>query len=272
MARQSPLGTLLAERRLPARPGRIPGPPPAPRAARHVLPVPDLELKPVEARSPASLRLLSVSILLHAGLAAAVVVVPLLMQEILPAPASGVRVFFAEPLALPALPPPPAPASRAPRAQKAPPPSPRLTAPVEVPERVVPEEAVGPTAPGSESAGVEGGVPGGVVGGIVEALPEPPAPPQVVHVGGAIREPTKVKHVNPVYPDVAARAMVQGNVVVELQVNTQGRVTDAQVVKGIPLLNEAALAAVRQWAYTPPLVDGVPVRLIMTVTVHFKLT
>jgi periplasmic protein TonB len=272
MARQSPLGTLLAERRLPPRPGRIPGPPPAPRAARHVLPVPDLELKPVEARSPASLRLLSVSILLHAGLAAAVVVVPLLMRESLPVPASGVRVFFAEPLALPAPPPPPAPASRAPRAQKAPPPSPRLTAPVEVPERVVPEEAADPTAPGTESAGVEGGVPGGVVGGIVEALPEPPAPPQVVHVGGAIREPTKVKHVNPVYPDVAARAMVQGNVVVELQVNTQGRVTDAQVVKGIPLLNEAALAAVRQWVYTPPLVDGVPVRLIMTVTVRFKLT
>ena len=43
-------------------------------------------------------------------------------------------------------------------------------------------------------------------------------------------------------------------------------------MKGIPLLNEAALAAVRQWVYTPPLVDGVPVRLIMTVTVRFKLT
>lgn len=272
MARQSPTGTLLAERRLPPRPGRIPEPPPAPRAARHVVPVPDLELKPVEARSPASPRLLCVSILLHAGLAAAVVVVPLMMRESLPVPASGVRVFFAEPLAIPAPPPPPAPASMAPRAQKAPPPSARLTAPVEVPERVVPEEAADPTAPGSESAGVEGGVPGGVVGGIVDTLPEPAAPPRVVHVGAAIHEPTKVKHVNPVYPEVAARAMVQGNVVVELQVNTEGRVTDAQVVKGIPLLNEAALAAVRQWVYTPPLVDGVPVRLIMTVTVRFKLT
>ena len=272
MARQSPPGTLLAERRRPPRPGRMPEPPAAPRAARHVVPVPDLELKPVEARSPASPRLLSVSILLHAGLAAAVVVVPLLMHDRLPAPASGVRVFFVEPLTIPAPPPPPAPASIAPRAQKAPPPSPALTAPVEVPERVVPEQAADLAAPGGEPAGVEGGVAGGVVGGIVEALPEPPAAPRVVHVGGAVREPTKVKHVNPVYPDVAARAMVQGNVVVELQVNTQGRVTDAQVVKGIPLLNEAALAAVRQWIYTPPLVDGVPVRLIMTVTVRFKLT
>jgi protein TonB len=233
--------------------------------------VPDLELKPVEARSPASPRLLSVSILLHAGLAAAVVVVPLLMHESLPVPSSGVRVFFVEPLAIPAPPPPPAPASMAPRAQKAPPASAALTAP-EVPERIVPEQAADLAAPSGEPGGVEGGVPGGVVGGVVEALPEPPAPPRVVHVGGAVREPTKVKHVNPVYPDVAARAMVQGNVVVELQVNTEGRVTDARVVKGIPLLNEAALAAVRQWVYTPPLVDGVPVRLIMTVTVRFKLT
>src|SRR4029450_4296734 len=155
MARQSPPGTLLAERRLPPRPGRMPQPPPAPRAARHVVPVPDLELKPVEARSPASLRLLSVSILVHAGLAAAVVVVPLLMHDRLPAPASGVRVFFVEPLAIPAPPPPPAPshpppASVAPRAQRAPPPSPALTAPVGVPERVVPEEAADLAAAGGE--------------------------------------------------------------------------------------------------------------------------
>ena len=115
-------------------------------------------------------------------------------------------------------------------------------------------------------------MPGGVVGGIVEALPEAALPPpKLVHAGGAIREPTKVKHVNPVYPEVAARAMVQGNVVVELQISTEGRVTEARVVQGIPLLDAAALAAVRQWVYTPPLVDGVPVRLIMTVTVRFKI-
>ena len=115
-------------------------------------------------------------------------------------------------------------------------------------------------------------MPGGVVGGIVGTLPEAALPPpRLVHVGGSVREPTKVKHVNPVYPEVAARAMVQGNVVVELHVSTEGRVTEARVLQGIPLLDEAALAAVRQWVYTPPLVDGVPVRLIMTVTVRFKL-
>jgi protein TonB len=235
--------------------------------------VPDLEFLPVDTRSPASLRLLTVSTLLHVVLVLAAVVAPLLMRESLPAPTSGVRAFFAEPLAIPP-PPPPAAAAPARQAPKAPAPAEKatLTPPIETSDVVVPETAADLGAPGGETGGVEGGVPGGVVGGIVEALPEVKAEPPIVHVGGAVREPTKVKHVNPVYPEVAARAMVQGSVVVELQVSTQGRVTDARIVKGIPLLNDAALAAVRQWVYTPPLVDGVPVRLIMTVTVRFKVT
>jgi protein TonB len=236
--------------------------------------VPDLELRPVDTRSPASLRLLSVSTLLHAGLALAVVVVPLLTRESLPAPASTVRVFFAEPLMVPPPPPPPAAAVAGRPLPKPVPPSEKsmLTPPVEIPDAIVQEAAAELGAPEGAPGGVEGGVPGGVVGGVVEALPEVKAPTAIVHVGGSIREPAKVKHVNPVYPDVASRAMVQGNVIVELQVGTDGRVTDAQVVKGIPLLNDAALAAVRQWVYTPPLVDGVPVRLVMTVTVRFRIT
>src|SRR4029453_10048799 len=144
MARQSPPGTLLAERRLPSRPGRMPQPPPAPRAARHVVPVPDLGLKPVEARSPASLRLLSVSILLHAGLAAAVVVVPLLMHDRLPAPASGGRVFFVDPLAIPAPPPPP------------PPPAPRLVS-ASRPKGAAPGPCADGPGRGSRARGARGG-------------------------------------------------------------------------------------------------------------------
>jgi protein TonB len=185
-----------------------------------------------------------------------------------------VKVFFAEPLSVP--PPPPPPAAVAPgRPLARPIPSSEkaaLTPPVEVPDAIVPDAAGDLGAASGDPGGVEGGVPGGVVGAVLETLPEPAAPPPVVHVGGSIREPAKLKNVNPVYPDVAARAMVQGNVIVELQVDTQGRVTDARIVKGIPLLNDAALDAVRQWLYVPPLIDGVPVRLVMTVTVRFKLT
>ena len=46
---------------------------------------------------------------------------------------------------------------------------------------------------------------------------------------------------------------------------------DTKILRGIPLLNESALAAVRQWVYTPTLLNGVPVPVIMTVTVNFRL-
>jgi periplasmic protein TonB len=61
-------------------------------------------------------------------------------------------------------------------------------------------------------------------------------------------------------------------VVLECTVSPMGKVTAVTVVRGIPLLNEAAMAAVKQWIYTPTLRDGVPVPIIMTVTVRFGLS
>ena len=85
------------------------------------------------------------------------------------------------------------------------------------------------------------------------------------------REPRKVKHVSPDYPEVARQARVQGVVVLECVVSPEGKVTDIKVLRGIPLLDMAAIEAVRQWEYTPTLRDGVAVPVIMTVTVSFKL-
>jgi hypothetical protein len=50
-----------------------------------------------------------------------------------------------------------------------------------------------------------------------------------------------------------------------------GKVADAKVLRSIPLLDSAALDAVRQWEFTPTLLNGVPVPVIMTVTVNFTL-
>jgi protein TonB len=121
---------------------------------------------------------------------------------------------------------------------------------------------------------VEGGVPGGVVGGVVGGLPDaPPPPPQAaVRVGGQIKEPKKLKNVAPVYPDIAKQARVQGVVILECTISPQGKVTDVKVLRGIPLLDQAAIDAVKQWVYTPTLLNGVPVPVIMTVTVNFKLS
>jgi protein TonB len=90
-------------------------------------------------------------------------------------------------------------------------------------------------------------------------------------VGGQIKPPTKTKDVKPVYPPIAQSARVQGVVIIEATIGANGRVQDARVLRSIPLLDQAALDAVRQWEFTPTLLNGVPVPVIMTVTVQFTL-
>ena len=98
-----------------------------------------------------------------------------------------------------------------------------------------------------------------------------PATAAPVRVGGAIKPPTKVKNVNPVYPPIAQSARVQGVVIIEATIGVDGKVQDAKVLRSIPLLDAAALDAVKQWVYTPTTLNGQPVPVIMTVTVNFTL-
>jgi protein TonB len=86
-----------------------------------------------------------------------------------------------------------------------------------------------------------------------------------------VREPRRLVVVPPVYPEVAAKARIQGTVIVEATVNERGRVVNVSLVQGAPLFSDAALEAVKKWVYTPTLVSGVPTPIIMTVTVHFRL-
>ena len=90
-----------------------------------------------------------------------------------------------------------------------------------------------------------------------------------VRVGGNIRAPKKIKDVKPVYPAIAQSARVAGAVTIEATIGPDGKVIDAKVVRSIPLLDQAALDAVRQWQYTPTLLNGVPVPVLVTVTINF---
>jgi len=136
---------------------------------------------------------------------------------------------------------------------------------------------------GSGGGGVVGGIPGGVLGGVVgglaDAPPPPPPPPPppgwaqgAIRVGGNIPPPTKTKHVNPEYPAIAQSARVQGVVIIEAIIGPDGHVQDQRILRSIPLLDQAALDAVKQWEFTPVLLNGSPVAVIMTVTVQFTLT
>ena len=95
--------------------------------------------------------------------------------------------------------------------------------------------------------------------------------PAPVRVGGAITPPQRIRNVNPIYPPDAQADKVQGVVILEATIGVDGRVTDVRVLRSIPQLDAAATSAVRQWEYTPTLVDGVAVPVVMTITVNFTL-
>ena len=98
-----------------------------------------------------------------------------------------------------------------------------------------------------------------------------PADGGPVRVGGGVPQPVQLRKVNPVYPPIAQSARVQGVVILELTLDAQGFVTDARILRSIPLLDQAAIDAVRQWQYTPTLLNGVAVPIVMTATVQFTL-
>jgi protein TonB len=155
-------------------------------------------------------------------------------------------------------------------------------APIDAPDHIEPPTVDDP-APGPviDGAGDSIGAPVGVTGGVpndgvsfppvVLSVPLPPPPHAAYRPGGLIREPRKLVDVAPVYPDIARAARVEGLVILEATIDERGLVTDARVLRSVPLLDAAALAALKQWRYTPTLLNGVPVRVLMTVTFRFSL-
>jgi protein TonB len=118
-----------------------------------------------------------------------------------------------------------------------------------------------------------------LVGNVTSAAsagpPRPEAPataPDALRVGGTVGPPKKLVDVPPVYPDAAKDGGVSGVVIMEITVDREGSVEDARVLRSIPLLDEAALAAVKQWRYAPTWLNGRPVPVIMTVTINFTLS
>ena len=211
------------------------------------------------------------SISVHTAIIAVLVIAPLVVPGGLPAPPT-VLAFIAGPSSSPPPPPPPAP-SRAPDVQAQAAASNLAAAPLDAPSAIAPEPRV---SPARELVGViengAGIVPASMVEGAV--LPPAPAAPVAsapVRPGGNIRPPAKVKDVRPTYPAIAQAAKVEGLVIIEATIGPDGKVQDARVLRSNPLLDAAALDAVRQWEFTPTLLNGKPVPVIMTVTVDFKL-
>jgi len=119
----------------------------------------------------------------------------------------------------------------------------------------------GKEATGGVMGGVVGGVMGGVVGeGAGAPLKLTSAPP-----------PKLIKQVDPIYPEEARKAGVEGMVIIEATIDIYGRVQETKVLRSIPLLDQAAIDAVKQWVYEPAIIKGKPIPVSFTVTVRFTL-
>ena len=223
------------------------------------------------------------SITLHVAIVTFVIAIPLLTVTSALPEAPLMLAFVADASAPP--PPPPPPPPPAPQAASKPataqptPSANAFAAPLEAPSEIRPEPPGNASATAGVVGGVEGGVEGGVVGGIVGGIvgvvaPPPPPPPAAqapVRIGGQITTPALLHRVEPDYPDIAAAAHLTGLVILEAVVDTTGCVESVKVLRSRhPLLDREAVAALKQWRYTPLVLNGIPTSFILTVTFNFS--
>jgi len=235
---------------------------------------------------------MAISAVVHIALAAALVLVPLFAPARSPATPDYIRVLIYDP---PPPPPPPPPKGsplmpERPRSRV----EPRTLADAEEQKPVLqaPSESVpadpqpdpGPPATEAETygspsgsdggvpegmeggveGGVVGGVPGGVVGGVIGGSGQGP-------VADFDRPPRILRQTRPRYPQDAFVKKVEGTVLVEFVIDAGGRVVSARVRQSVPLLDAAALEAVREWVFAPAFKHGVPVASVALAPVIFRI-
>ena len=235
--------------------------------------MPEELLRSAVSAGPSSRRLfVPVSIAVHGGVAVACFLLPLSAAADLPVPAppSGI-VRYLKAVTVPpgvATDRPPRRVSTEPRTRAAPVIAPSTIAAERMdPLQDVPEISVGGALPAESGFARDWSIGG------------PPAPPpqppeirtQPVRVGGGIREPAKIVHVAPVYPRFAQEAQIEGTVILEAVIAADGRIERVRVLRSVPLLDGAAITAVKQWRYSPTLLNNDPVPVLMTITVNFRL-
>ena len=221
-------------------------------------------------RSP----ILVVSLGVHVVVLLAVLIGSAIAPGVLPTPRE-VLAFY-EPIRMDIKLPPPPPAPRPPTT--VPPSAPAVSAnaaPMVPPSAIEPEKSPleeVTTAGASVVSGVSDGIGAGVVG-LADAAPrlvaEPPKQPPRLHSG--MTAPIKTVHVAPVYPDVARQTRTKGVVILEAVIDESGIVTSARVLRGHPLLDQAALDAVGQWKFSPARLNNEVIPVVITVTVNFTL-
>jgi protein TonB len=220
----------------------------------------------------------------QAALAACIAIAPLIWPQVLPSPRLTMTIA----------PPPPVPAppehTTAVRPRTA-----HSLAPIFPTELLLPTRM--PAHPpviidgGTQDAAPASGIPGGIgmaqgstlLDSMLRVAPEvskpmakPAEPKAPVEETKRIRvsslDSGRLIHiVQPVYPPVAKTVHIEGTVELSAVIGTDGHVRDLSVISGHPLLRKAALDAVRQWIYKPPVLNGESVEIVAPIAVIFRL-
>ncbi len=209
------------------------------------------------------------------------ILIPLIYTEALP------KAMMATMLTAPPPPPPPPPPPVAAQVVRVKPQvhlmdAGKLMAPKVIPKdvKIIKEEAepdvVSSGMTGGVPGGVSGGSMGGVLGGVIGGMGGAPPPPKPkltgpLRVGGNVQSAKIINRVQPVYPPLARQTRISGTVRLHAIIGKDGTIQSLEVVSGHPLLQQAALDAVRQWRYQPTLLNGDPVDVDTTIDVIFSL-
>jgi len=218
-----------------------------------------------------------VSFILEAVIVGILILIPLMFTEALPK--AMTMTFLAAPPPPPPPPPPPAAVVKVAKIETDIVNN-QLRTPTKIPQKVqiIKEDE----APPPMSSGVVGGIPGGpgsmggVIGGIISSTPVAVpkiATPTRIRVSSGVTQGLLVRKVEPTYPQMAKIARVQGAVLLAALIGKDGTIQNLHVVStASPLLNQAALDAVKQWKYKPYILNGEPVEVDTNITVNFTLS
>jgi protein TonB len=205
------------------------------------------------------------SVIVHLCVIAAVYIAPALATDELPEPPRTSAFIIVEAV-MPVVP-------TVPLRRAAADPSPSQI-PIDPPDGLQPARPVDPSPPGVDDVPPTTGLPVGDPIGPIDPGPPPPPPlpprpKDPVPVGGVIQPPKKVVDVAPIYPPIALAARKSGLVILQAVIDEDGSVREVKVLRSDPLFDQSAMAAVTQWRFTKPTLNGQPIPVVMTVTVGF---
>ncbi len=199
------------------------------------------------------------------------ILIPLIYTEALPN--AMLSTFLVAP---PPPPPPPPPAPKEVVVRRVPIIQPqRMVAPTVIPKKIEIVKDQAPDVGMVGGTGVAGGtgVPGGIIAGLGPPPPPPPKPvtPQRIRVGGNVEAAKLERQIQPIYPQIAKTAHIQGTVVLHAVIAKDGSIQELTYVTGPALLMRSAMDAVRQWHYAPTELNGQPVEVDTTIQVVYTL-